>query len=1393
MADRCMGVQHWSLNITTKLANDPTRPAFKEFVQVHGFLFLEEFLEDALKGPKDQTVVDLAKTPGRRKDVPKTTRAAAVAMAASQKKIKALNFSMETDKENHPTAQASTSQNALQISPVKRQKGKEKEARVDGDGHGGDESWARPLQQKVAFASVQEKSGVNQVAVTPVAAVPRSTSPDPKAVQPSQGASIVQHVAEDTAEALETVAEAPVSLTNKSESQGLSVIVEDDDVDLTMIPSDSQPQESTPTRSETPVSETVSAPVATSTSIKPRDDDVGSSLTSIPPALVQEPSTEAPILSVTIEASQECSRSPAQRPDAIAPGAPHSLDQLLQASSAPIASRPVSGPSTSPSIPALAISDGARTHVAAAAVPMQPAVQVKVAADHSVPINQPGSSAVPLTRASTVPNLNLFNHDAAALPQQQPHVRSSWLREALLPAAPKQSMGAALIAQAKKSMGVRPSGMGIGMARASGVKRKSDSVDFEDRREERKSKAFKTSYYGGAKTSEVPNPVIGGHSATKVIGNLVTEKPRPVEQQPEDETYNGMTDFEVEVGGDEDEDEDKTTLSKLAEAIREENNKRLAKSTALQHGETVNEGPHESSSKKAPHYPVDIDLTGRFNFNVPSLESTSPAPGVVKLTEPQDIKVAGPSELHVLTIPAPSDQQKRSLSHERLSISELVSSSQSNTWTKTKQVDKPVAVATGGKPFALLIESVASTTTPENSPPRAVSAIARSTSDQVQATTTTTTTVVREQVVKGVRSAEERPLFPERGKAAAAAAGSANKDVTYSELSQWEEMMFGLSSKKVQPLPVSTNAEQSRIPAQHPANAPLPARIAQRAAPGSSTAASAPRTVHSPSHTLSSNSYPFDVLPQARAAATQPYDQLPLSRQATFASQTSTQSSFADSIFATSQPIARTFAHNSEMDPFSQASTQPTEYVPSQDIKENTAPQLKGKGQEIIPPAEVPSVARPPTGPYGPNIFSNDGEDDEVDAAMDADGSSSETDDDEPAQGDITASASMTGLLGSAANFVVKAFGGSAKKPTKADQLKVLNAAATAKKDQEEKERKKTRTKELMEQRRLAAAQKKVEDEKTKQADLERKKKEESEKRKRERDEMNISKIGNKGKGPEDEPAKKRKITVEMDKRPLKKAPSKDKLNASFQASAAPAPGPTATRAAPPRPQSQQAQYASSLQPLAKTLVKKPSGILASSSQPITSSSAPSGPSFSKLPPSFQRPSASVKLVGAAGPSGSAPAPNGAKPAPKSPDRPPTKANGQQDKQQPSQALRADMQARVQAQLAAKNRDAALASEQIELPDINSEYENSDDEERNKATLPDWAHSPVLRQQLIDQSTIDPEEYFGAIPELKMEEIFKKTRVSKFRARTSSANWNGADKLTLLEREEYARSMGYLK
>ena len=104
-----------------------------------------------------------------------------------------------------------------------------------------------------------------------------------------------------------------------------------------------------------------------------------------------------------------------------------------------------------------------------------------------------------------------------------------------------------------------------------------------------------------------------------------------------------------------------------------------------------------------------------------------------------------------------------------------------------------------------------------------------------------------------------------------------------------------------------------------------------------------------------------------------------------------------------------------------------------------------------------------------------------------------------------------------------------------------------------------------------------------------------------------------------------------------------------------------------------------------------------------------------------------------------------------------------------------------------------VPSESIELPDINSEYSDSEDEDRPRTfDPPEWAQSPELRQQLVQQSRLNPDEIFGRIGPLRMEEIFR-TRQSRFRARTSSANWSGADQLTEQEERDYARRMGFSK
>ncbi|KAI9674169.1 MAG: hypothetical protein M1817_001987 [Caeruleum heppii] len=100
---------------------------------------------------------------------------------------------------------------------------------------------------------------------------------------------------------------------------------------------------------------------------------------------------------------------------------------------------------------------------------------------------------------------------------------------------------------------------------------------------------------------------------------------------------------------------------------------------------------------------------------------------------------------------------------------------------------------------------------------------------------------------------------------------------------------------------------------------------------------------------------------------------------------------------------------------------------------------------------------------------------------------------------------------------------------------------------------------------------------------------------------------------------------------------------------------------------------------------------------------------------------------------------------------------------------------------------------EIELPDIATDSEGDDysDSSAQKSkkdfVVPDWANSPNLRQTLEDQQLVEPETVFGPMAPLHMEEIFKnKDRHHRFRPRTSSANWSGADRLT---QEEIRRDM----
>ncbi len=86
---------------------------------------------------------------------------------------------------------------------------------------------------------------------------------------------------------------------------------------------------------------------------------------------------------------------------------------------------------------------------------------------------------------------------------------------------------------------------------------------------------------------------------------------------------------------------------------------------------------------------------------------------------------------------------------------------------------------------------------------------------------------------------------------------------------------------------------------------------------------------------------------------------------------------------------------------------------------------------------------------------------------------------------------------------------------------------------------------------------------------------------------------------------------------------------------------------------------------------------------------------------------------------------------------------------------------------------------------------DEDDRRKQKKKNPDWVDSPELRQGAAHQQDIDPEDLFGKIPEVIMDELFPEARKGKFRPRSSSANWGGADRLTKQEEMEYAMKMGY--
>ncbi|KAH8100704.1 hypothetical protein BXZ70DRAFT_938388 [Cristinia sonorae] len=342
------------------------------------------------------------------------------------------------------------------------------------------------------------------------------------------------------------------------------------------------------------------------------------------------------------------------------------------------------------------------------------------------------------------------------------------------------------------------------------------------------------------------------------------------------------------------------------------------------------------------------------------------------------------------------------------------------------------------------------------------------------------------------------------------------------------------------------------------------------------------------------------------------------------------------------------------------------------------------------------------------------------------------------------------GFFGQATKLVSSVLGGGKK--TKPEPVKsIQRAAVAAKKQQEEAEKKVTRLKE-MEQRRQLALQRKAEDEKLRLQEEEKKLREEMEKRKREREDLTDKRpLRSTTKKPtEDDLTKKRKLTVESEKKveAAKKPPPRD------QPSRLGKPTASTMKIGPPL----------------KSAMKQPATVGPSSLTAGPGSSASKEVRVMKTVAStstLKSTTSSLKGKGKA---------------------------DYDDVDDPSQVVQTQMANRVKAQIQAAQtprEPPRIASESIELPEINSEYSDSEDEDRpKKFDPPNWAQSPELSKALEQQSKLNPDDIFGRIGPLRMEEIFR-TRTSRFRARTSSANWSGADQLTAEEEKAYEKRMGY--
>ncbi|WFD35000.1 hypothetical protein MCUN1_001846 [Malassezia cuniculi] len=131
------------------------------------------------------------------------------------------------------------------------------------------------------------------------------------------------------------------------------------------------------------------------------------------------------------------------------------------------------------------------------------------------------------------------------------------------------------------------------------------------------------------------------------------------------------------------------------------------------------------------------------------------------------------------------------------------------------------------------------------------------------------------------------------------------------------------------------------------------------------------------------------------------------------------------------------------------------------------------------------------------------------------------------------------------------------------------------------------------------------------------------------------------------------------------------------------------------------------------------------------------------------------------------------------------------------QPVRAPAPAAAQAHAPPHTASASAAADSTmeELPDVASEYSDSEDEAtaRKRKAEPTWTRGRELEDQLLQQATLDPDEIFGVqLGPVPLDTMLppRKGDRRRMRHRTSSANWSGPDGLAQWEIDRYNERMG---